>query len=162
MSTRLSWILSPRMSLQLYAQPLVSAGAYTDFKELARPRSYDFRRYGVDAGTLAAGTPRRSVESSSSEIQVPFLYQYKQLSDICDPIIIGNFDLYFDPWVVDSLKKAHDNPPRTVYEKLNADLDAHEDKIMKYLEDPPEAAEHPRLLKHLPRSRGRRLAQQGR
>jgi hypothetical protein len=54
MTTRLSWIVSPRMSLQLYAQPLVSAGDYTDFKELARPRSYDFLRYGTDTGTLVA------------------------------------------------------------------------------------------------------------
>jgi Domain of unknown function (DUF5916) len=39
---RLNWTYSPTLSLQLYAQPLISAGKYDDFKQLARPRSYDF------------------------------------------------------------------------------------------------------------------------
>jgi Domain of unknown function (DUF5916) len=47
---RLNWTFSPRLSLQLYAQPLISSGKYTDFKELAQPGSFDFSHYG-------AGTP---------------------------------------------------------------------------------------------------------
>jgi hypothetical protein len=39
---RLNWTYSPKLSLQLYAQPLISAGRYDQFKQLARPRSYDF------------------------------------------------------------------------------------------------------------------------
>jgi uncharacterized protein DUF5916 len=39
---RLNWTYSPTLSLQLYAQPLISAGKYDDFKQLARPRSYAF------------------------------------------------------------------------------------------------------------------------
>jgi hypothetical protein len=39
---RLNWTYSPTLSLQLYAQPLISAGKYDQFKALARPRSYDF------------------------------------------------------------------------------------------------------------------------
>lgn len=42
---RLNWTFSPRLSLQLYLQPLLASGKYRDFGELARPRSYDFRRY---------------------------------------------------------------------------------------------------------------------
>lgn len=42
---RLNWTFSPRVSLQLYAQPLVASGDYTDLGELARPLSYEFRRY---------------------------------------------------------------------------------------------------------------------
>ena len=53
MATRASLILSPRMSLQLYAQPLLSAGRYTSIKEAAQPRTYTFLRYGVDAGSIA-------------------------------------------------------------------------------------------------------------
>jgi hypothetical protein len=49
-SVRLNWTFSPRTSLQLYAQPLVSSGAYTDFKSLARPKSYDFEPYAGDVG----------------------------------------------------------------------------------------------------------------
>ena len=42
---RLNWTFSPTLSLQLYGQPLVSAGKYTDFKELAIPRSFTFNHY---------------------------------------------------------------------------------------------------------------------
>lgn len=44
-SVRLNWIFTPRLSLEVYAQPLLSSGRYTGFKELARPRSYDFTAY---------------------------------------------------------------------------------------------------------------------
>jgi hypothetical protein len=39
---RVNWTYSPTLSLQVYAQPLISAGKYDQFKSLARPRSYDF------------------------------------------------------------------------------------------------------------------------
>jgi hypothetical protein len=44
-SVRLNWIFTPRLSLEVYAQPLLSSGQYTGFKELARPRSYQFTGY---------------------------------------------------------------------------------------------------------------------
>ncbi|HEU5304935.1 MAG TPA: DUF5916 domain-containing protein, partial [Gemmatimonadales bacterium] len=44
-SVRLNWIFTPRLSLEVYAQPLLSSGRYTGFKELARPRSYAFDPY---------------------------------------------------------------------------------------------------------------------
>jgi hypothetical protein len=43
---RVNWTFSPRLSLQLYAQPLISSGKYTDYKELAQPSSYQFNIYG--------------------------------------------------------------------------------------------------------------------
>ncbi|HXK10468.1 MAG TPA: DUF5916 domain-containing protein [Vicinamibacteria bacterium] len=46
LTLRASWIFSPRLSLQLYAQPLVSRGAYAGFKELLRARSFEFLPYG--------------------------------------------------------------------------------------------------------------------
>ena len=42
---RLNWTFTPKLSLQLYAQPLLSTGDYSDFKELTRPKSYDFKIY---------------------------------------------------------------------------------------------------------------------
>ena len=45
---RLNWTYSPTLSLQLYAQPLISAGRYDYFHELARGRSAAFTRYGRD------------------------------------------------------------------------------------------------------------------
>jgi hypothetical protein len=41
-SVRVNWIFTPRLSFELYAQPLLSAGAYSEYKELARPRTYEF------------------------------------------------------------------------------------------------------------------------
>ena len=49
---RLNLALSPRLSLQLYTQALLSAGDYPQIKELAAPRTYDFPVYGQDTGTI--------------------------------------------------------------------------------------------------------------
>ena len=48
---RMDWSLTPGLSIQLYAQPLVSSGLYTGYKELARPSSYEFLEYGKDGGS---------------------------------------------------------------------------------------------------------------
>ena len=48
LTARVNWIFSPRLSLQLYAQPLVSRGSYAGFKELERARTFDFLVYGPD------------------------------------------------------------------------------------------------------------------
>jgi hypothetical protein len=50
---RLNLALSPKLSLQLYTQALLSAGDYPQIKELAVPRTYDFPIYGQDLGTIA-------------------------------------------------------------------------------------------------------------
>jgi len=52
MQTRLNLLLTPTMSLQLYAQPLVGTGRFSAIRELARPRAYDFRTYGGGDSTL--------------------------------------------------------------------------------------------------------------
>lgn len=44
-SIRMNWTFTPKLSLQLYAQPLISSGDYTGFKELSRPNSNDYRTY---------------------------------------------------------------------------------------------------------------------
>jgi hypothetical protein len=50
---RLSLALSPKLSLQLYTQALLSAGDYPELKELAAPRTYDFPVYGQDRGAIS-------------------------------------------------------------------------------------------------------------
>jgi hypothetical protein len=52
MDTRVEWTFTPALSLQLYAQPFVSAGQYYGFKEFLTPRRFDFAVYGVDRGTI--------------------------------------------------------------------------------------------------------------
>ncbi|HEX2100836.1 MAG TPA: DUF5916 domain-containing protein, partial [Candidatus Synoicihabitans sp.] len=58
LATRLDWTFTSRLSLQLYMQPLIASGDYHDFKELARPRTYDYTVYGRDAGTLRSESSR--------------------------------------------------------------------------------------------------------
>ncbi len=57
-SVRLNWIFTPRLSLELYAQPLLSSGEYRDYKELAQPRSYQF---GLTGLPTAVGDDRLAV-----------------------------------------------------------------------------------------------------
>jgi hypothetical protein len=53
---RANWTFSPDLTLQLYAQPFVTAGQYASYKEFRTPGTYDFDVYGVDRGTIARGT----------------------------------------------------------------------------------------------------------
>ncbi len=49
METRLDFTFTPRLSVQLYAQPFISSGDYAETSELVRPQSYDFAIWGGDA-----------------------------------------------------------------------------------------------------------------
>ena len=51
--TRVDWTFTPKASLQIYLQPLISAADYSDFKELHAPRTFDFDVYGRDVGTIS-------------------------------------------------------------------------------------------------------------
>ncbi len=50
--TRVDWTFSPDLSLQLFLQPLVSSGDFSELKELAEPHTFDFVAYGKDRGTV--------------------------------------------------------------------------------------------------------------
>ncbi len=43
--TRFNLILSPHLSLEVFAQPLISAGDFTGYRELARSGSFEFREF---------------------------------------------------------------------------------------------------------------------
>ena len=45
---RLNWTYTPTLSLQVYAQPLISAGSYDIYRELAAARSNSYNQYGKD------------------------------------------------------------------------------------------------------------------
>lgn len=53
MTTRVNLIVSPHMSIQLFAQPLLAVGDYVGFKELARARTFDFLEYGSTGTSLS-------------------------------------------------------------------------------------------------------------
>lgn len=52
LNTRVDWIFSPWLSLQLFLQPFASAGRFSGYKEFLQPRQFAFAEYGRDRGTL--------------------------------------------------------------------------------------------------------------
>ncbi|MDE3172442.1 MAG: carbohydrate binding family 9 domain-containing protein [Gemmatimonadota bacterium] len=53
LDTRLNWTFTPNLTLQLYAQPFIASGAYSSFREFARPRSIRKLVFGRDTGTIS-------------------------------------------------------------------------------------------------------------
>ncbi len=49
---RLNWTFTPKLSLQAYLQPFIGVGTYGRFRELARPKAFDFNIYGEGASTV--------------------------------------------------------------------------------------------------------------
>jgi hypothetical protein len=76
MTTRINYVFTPKVSLQMYIQPLLTTGQYGNFNELARPRSFDFLRYGTDASTLAydAGRQIYTVDPDGPGPAAPFSF----------------------------------------------------------------------------------------
>jgi hypothetical protein len=60
METRVDWTFSPDLSLQVYAQPLLSAGDYVRYKQLAASESYDFVGLEQGAAQVLTGQIRCS------------------------------------------------------------------------------------------------------
>jgi hypothetical protein len=52
MNTRINATFTPTLTLELFAQPFLASGHYTDPKEYAAPRTGDTQLYGRDVGTL--------------------------------------------------------------------------------------------------------------
>ena len=53
MDTRLAVTFTPNSSLELYAQPFIASGDYSDFKEFDAPRQLQKSVYGRDRGTIS-------------------------------------------------------------------------------------------------------------
>ena len=49
---RLDWTFTPRLTLQAYLQPFLSVGTYDRFKELTRPKSFNYNVYGENGSTI--------------------------------------------------------------------------------------------------------------
>lgn len=62
LDTRVDYTFTPTLTLQVYAQPFVSAGTYTSFKQLHAPRTYDFDVYGSNTGTITSGNAGYTVD----------------------------------------------------------------------------------------------------
>jgi len=62
-TTRLNLSFTPDLSFQIYLQPFMAVGDYSNFKELARPRSYEFTSY--DSLDLNPDFSHRSLRSNA-------------------------------------------------------------------------------------------------
>jgi hypothetical protein len=77
LETRLNMTFTPRLTLELYAEPFLSTGDYHSLKELAAPRTFDFREFGRDVGTIELQSNGRyridpdGPDGSSAAFQVP-------------------------------------------------------------------------------------------
>jgi hypothetical protein len=49
---RINWIFTPKLSLQAYLQPFIAVGKYDRFKQLNRPRAYDYLVFGEKGSTI--------------------------------------------------------------------------------------------------------------
>jgi Domain of unknown function (DUF5916)/Carbohydrate family 9 binding domain-like len=49
---RVDWTLTPTLSLQMYVQPFLSSGDYSNYKMLRQSRTLDFIKYGEDGSTI--------------------------------------------------------------------------------------------------------------
>ena len=73
--TRVDWTFTPGLSLQVFAQPLISVGDFEDYKEFTRPRSYDFAVYGRDAGTISRdASGEYTVDPDGAGAAAPFTF----------------------------------------------------------------------------------------
>lgn len=59
---RVDWTFTPKLSLQLFMQPLISVGRYTEFKELAQPGTYTFNNYGEGNSTITFANDTYTVD----------------------------------------------------------------------------------------------------
>jgi hypothetical protein len=61
-TVRLNWTFTPTLSFQLFLQPLLSTGAYAGLKELARPGTFTFRKYGDAPSNIALADDEYTVD----------------------------------------------------------------------------------------------------
>ena len=76
LTTRVNVILTPRISIRVYTQPLLASGDYSNFKELARPRTFDFLEYGMAGSSIAydAASATYTVDPDADGTAAPFTF----------------------------------------------------------------------------------------
>lgn len=72
MDTRLDWTFTSQLTLQLYAQPFISTGKYSSFKQLRSPRTYAFDVYGRDVGTVTHGASGYTIDPDGAGVAPSF------------------------------------------------------------------------------------------
>jgi hypothetical protein len=74
MTTRVSLILTPRVSVQVFAQPLLAVGRYSDLKELAARGTFDFLHYAPAQIGYDAAARRYTIDPDGGDAAPPFTF----------------------------------------------------------------------------------------
>jgi hypothetical protein len=64
LDTRVAATFTPRMTLEIYAQPFIASGQYFDYKEFTAPRTLSTSVYGRDRGTITALRDKDGVDTA--------------------------------------------------------------------------------------------------
>ncbi len=73
-SIRVNWTFNPKLTFQLYLQPFLAVGKYSKFKELARPRTYDFNVFGEGNSRIDFEDGFYTVDPDGDGIASPFSF----------------------------------------------------------------------------------------
>ena len=71
---RLTWGFTPKLTLQAYLQPYIASGKYSRFKELARPRVYEYNLYGEGGSTIRLADGNYTVDPDGRRAAPPFSF----------------------------------------------------------------------------------------
>ena len=80
LDTRLNVTFTPRMTLELYAQPFFASGHFDKFKEFRAPRTGDWNTFGVDAGSVTStvdsegAVSRYTIDPDGTGAALPFSF----------------------------------------------------------------------------------------
>ncbi|HKI78322.1 MAG TPA: DUF5916 domain-containing protein [Ignavibacteriaceae bacterium] len=96
---RVNWTFTPKLSLQMFIQPLISTGSYSNYKELAKGRTYDFNVYGMGNSTFDKANYTADPDGSGP----------------AQPIDIGNQDFNFTSLRGNAVLRWEYNPGSVIY-----------------------------------------------
>jgi hypothetical protein len=71
---RVSAAFTPTLTFDLYVQPLIASGAYTNFKEFVEPREMAKQVYGTDVGTITREDGGYVVDPDAGGPAAPFTF----------------------------------------------------------------------------------------
>jgi hypothetical protein len=99
---RLNWTFTPKLSFQLYLQPLLSTGVYSSVMELAQPGTFLFNRYGEGTSKLALSGGEYTIDPDGP-------------AGPAAPFTIGNPDFNFKSIKANAVFRWEYMPGSTIY-----------------------------------------------
>jgi hypothetical protein len=75
MNVRLNVAFTPTLTLDLYLQPLIASGRYSNFKEFDRPRELAKSVFGSDVGTITSAGGAYTVDPDGAGPAAQFAFE---------------------------------------------------------------------------------------